>query len=803
VLVLLFVGSGCSALIYEIVWLQLLQLVIGSSAVSLGVLLGTFMGGMCLGSIALPCIISPRRHPLRVYALVELGIGIVGIVVLLGLPYLGQLYAVNAGHGLRGILWRGAVCAVCLLPPTLLMGASLPAIARWVETAPKGVSWLGFFYGGNIAGAVFGCLLTGFYLLRVHDVATATFTAATINGAVALIGIGLAALSPHCAPTEGPIQGHAARAPGSWPVYVAIAVSGLCALGAEVIWTRLLSLMMGATVYTFSIILAVFLLGLGIGSSAGSFLSRGLRRPRIALGCCQMLLAAAIAFAAHMLAEALPYWRTDPAVYANPWSKFQLDFVRCLCIILPAACLWGASFPLALAAVARRGQDPGRLVGRVYAANTGGAIIGALGFSMLLIPGMGTLHSQRLLIGLSAAAALFALAPLCWPFRADVSGSRDAQERPLGIRGAVSLLASMGVVALLVWSLPAVPWGAVAWGHQLTTKMFPGDLLYMGEGINASIAVTETRGRRSFHVSGKVEASGEPQDMRLQRMLGHIPALLHPRPRSVLVVGCGTGVTAGTFALHPSVERIVICEIEPLVPPAVTRFFQRENYDVLHDRRTKVVYDDARHYILTTRDRFDVITSDPIHPWVKGSASLYSKEYFELCKRRLNPGGVITQWVPLYQSTMEAVRSEIVTFFEVFPRGIVWSNETASGENNDVVLLGQTEPARIDVDGLQQRLNRADHSLVAESLREVGFRSAVGLLETYAGRGPDLQPWLEGAQVNRDHNLRLQYLAGMGLDLQDAAFIYEKIVRYRNFPDDLFVASQEHKEALREALRRP
>ncbi len=447
--------------------------------------------------------------------------------------------------------------------------------------------------------------------------------------------------------------------------------------------------------------------------------------------------------------------------------------------------------------MARRGQDPGRLVGRVYAANTAGAIIGALGFSILLIPGIGTQHSQRLLIGLSTAAALFAPAPLRWPFRTDVSGSRDAKERPLGIRGAVSLLASMGVVALLVWSLPAVPWGAVAWGHQLPTKMLPGDLLYLGEGINASIAVTETRGRRSFHVSGKVEASGEPQDMRLQRMLGHIPALLHRRPRSVLVVGCGTGITSGTFVLHPSVERIVICEIEPLIPPAVTQYFQRENYDVLHDRRTKVVYDDARHYILTTRDRFDVITSDPIHPWVKGSASLYSKEYFELCRRRLNPGGVITQWVPLYQSTMEAVRSQIATFFEVFPSGIIWCNETASGENNDLVLFGQTEPARIDVDGLQQRLNRADHSLVAESLREVGFWSAVRLLKTYTGRAADLQPWLQDAQINRDRNLRLQYLAGMGLDLQDAALIYEEMVRYRYFPDDLFVASQERKEALR------
>ena len=177
VLLVLFVGSGCAALIYEVVWLQLLQLVIGSTAVSLGVLLGTFMGGMCLGSLLLPRLVSARRHPLRVYALLELGIGAIGLAVLFGMPHVEQVYTRYAGHGMPGILLRGAVAGVCLLPPTLLMGATLPAIARWVETDPEGVSWLGFFYGGNIAGAVFGCLLAGFYLLRVHDMATATYVA--------------------------------------------------------------------------------------------------------------------------------------------------------------------------------------------------------------------------------------------------------------------------------------------------------------------------------------------------------------------------------------------------------------------------------------------------------------------------------------------------------------------------------------------------------------------------------------------------------------------------------------------------
>src|SRR5256885_8661124 len=183
-LFLLFVGSGCAALIYEIVWFQLLQLVIGSSAISLGILLGTFMGGMCLGSLLLPRLISARQHPLRVYAGLEIGIGILALAILIGMPLVGGIYTAWAGEGLAGIVFRAAVAGVCLLAPTVLMGATLPAISRWVKATPDGVAWLGFFYGGNIAGGVIGSLVAGFYLLRIFDVATATAVAVAINIAV-------------------------------------------------------------------------------------------------------------------------------------------------------------------------------------------------------------------------------------------------------------------------------------------------------------------------------------------------------------------------------------------------------------------------------------------------------------------------------------------------------------------------------------------------------------------------------------------------------------------------------------------
>jgi spermidine synthase len=196
-LVLLFIGSGCAALIYEIVWFQILELVIGASSISLGILLGTFMGGMCVGSLLAPRFVSRVHHPLRVYAYLELGIAVLGLIILFAVPLIGGLYTAFAGSGMGSMLFRGILAGICLLPPTFLMGATLPAISRWVETSPEGVSWLGFFYGGNIAGAVAGSLLAGFYLLRVYDVGIATFVAILINVAVAVIGLMIAKVTPY------------------------------------------------------------------------------------------------------------------------------------------------------------------------------------------------------------------------------------------------------------------------------------------------------------------------------------------------------------------------------------------------------------------------------------------------------------------------------------------------------------------------------------------------------------------------------------------------------------------------------
>ncbi len=779
-LIVLFFGSGCAALIYEIVWLQQLQLVVGSSAVSLAVLLGTFMGGMCLGSLALPRFISAARHPLRVYAALELGIAVFGVAVFFAMPGIARLYLTVVGHGLPGISLRGAAAAICLLPPTLLMGATLPAIARWVAATPRGIAWLGFFYGGNTAGAVAGCLLAGFYLLRVHDLAFATWCAVGLNVAVALGALALSLFSHSGRRPNYEDISTRPTAPLSRAVLVTIALSGFCALSAEVIWTRQLALMLGATVYTFSIILAVFLTGLGFGSSFGSMLARDTRRPRFALGCVQLFQIAAITWAAHLMSRALPFWPIASNADTSHWIKFQIDLVRCGCAILPSAFFWGASFPLALAAAADPLAGPARIASRVYAANTLGAIVGACATSLLLFPHLGTKATEQMLVALAAAAGIFALGP----------------NRALGWAGAA-------LAALLAASVPPVPWQLVAYGRQLATGDKEAKTLFLGEGINATVAVTQSKdGARYFHVSGKTEASSLFKDMRLQRMLGHIPALLHPEPRSVLIVGCGAGVTAGSFTRHPSIKRIVICEIEPLIPSVVATHFAKENYNVVHDRRVEIVYDDARHFLATTHEKFDIITSDPIHPWVKGSAVLYTQEYFELCRQHLNAGGFVTQWVPFYESSRAVVQSELATFFVVFPHGTVWGNDD-EGYGYDTVVLGQTAPLKIDMTALAARLEAPEFAAVKISLADFGLGTMTSLLSTYAGRAEDLAPWLAPAEINRDRNLRLQYLAGLQLDSQRGANAYGEMLGKRHLPEELFVGTIADREALKLALMPP
>jgi spermidine synthase len=254
-------------------------------------------------------------------------------------------------------------------------------------------------------------------------------------------------------------------------------------------------------------------------------------------------------------------------------------------------------------------------------------------------------------------------------------------------------------------------------------------------------------------------------------------------------------------SIDPALERETIAEIEPLVPKVVSTYFAEHNFDVVRNPKVRIHIDDARNYLQTTDEKFDAVTSDPLDPWVKGAAMLYTKEFFEEVKRHLNPGGAVTLFVQLYESNTAAVKSEIATFLDVFPNGVVWGN-TNEGRGYDLVLLGTVDPVKIDVDAVQAKLERPEYARMRQSLREIGMNSAVDLFSTYAGRKPDLEPWLRDAVINRDRNLRLQYLAGLGLNAQ-ADTIYADMLRYvTKMPDDLFIATDATRQALWAGINR-
>jgi spermidine synthase len=793
VLLLLFVASGCAALIYEIVWFHLLRLVIGASAMSLGILLASFMGGMFLGSLLLARIVPSTANPLRVYAIIEIGIGALGLLLPFLLPAARAAYLGLFGHGVAGIALRAVVAAIILLPPTALMGATLPAVARRYGSHHAGTSALAELYGANTLGAVVGSLWTGFYILPNWDIMVATGLAAAINLAIGITALRLSRRPDDTVREPAEIELRAKASNDERTVYEVVALSGLTALGAQVVWTRLLALLFGGTIYTFAIILAIFLGGLGIGSALAALALRRGRDSRRLLAASQLGLVAAIVYAAFMVAKIVPYTNTLRVVPIR--TLHMLHVLRCLEVILPAAVLWGMSFPLALAAAGSTTSDRGRSSGNVYAANTMGAIVGSLATSFVLIPNWGTRVAQQIFVVLAAASA--ALMYTSIRRSSPVSGPEGSKAKPKRTR--TDLLAELCLPAAVVGVLlvPGLPAQFQATGRYIWTVNERDKFPYVAEGVASTVAVRESSSYRYYHVAGKVEASTDALDMRLQRLLGHLSALAHPHPESVLVVGLGAGVTAGAFVVHPDVKRIVICEIEPAVLPAASRYFSRENHGVLSDARVQVINDDARHFLATTSEKFDIITSDPIHPWVRGNSVLFSQEYYAIVKDRLNRGGIATQWVPLYETSEKAIQIQMRTFIDAFPDGIVF-NSQPDAKGYDVVLLGQVEPLHIDIGEVQKRID--DNEALRKSLADVKLTSALDIFAAYGTRGRDLGAWLKETPVNRDFSLKLEYISGLAFNDQIADEIYANMIKGRSYPDDIFVATPEFTTQLRARL---
>ncbi|HEV8549166.1 MAG TPA: fused MFS/spermidine synthase, partial [Polyangiaceae bacterium] len=402
---------------------------------------------------------------------------------------------------------------------------------------------------------------------------------------------------------------------------------------------------------------------------------------------------------------------------------------------------------------------------------TVGAILGSLLVSFWIIPSYGSSWAEKLLAVLAGVSAAVVMTAINQAKRRAARGSAEAPIHPSWALG-------VGVLAAAV--LPSFPPVFLAHGRYIWWVNAQDRFPYVSEGAASTVAVhVGSDGYRNFHVSGRVEATDNPSDLRTERLIGHLSGLPHPHPESVLVVGMGGGISAGALSLYPEIKRIVICEIEPRVVGA-TRLFADKNYHVLDSPKVEVVFDDARHFLATTREKFDIITSDPIHPWVRGNSILFSKEYYSIVRDRLKPGGLATQWVPLYETSELAIKIQMKTFMGAFPNGTVW-NTNVSGKGYDVVLVGGEQPLKIDLDDMDRRITQ--NQLIYDSLAEVKIHNAVELVNDYGASGPDMQAWLEGVPVNRDFSLKLEYISGLALNAGEADPIYAHMVAGHTFPN--------------------
>ena len=501
-----------------------------------------------------------------------------------------------------------------------------------------------------------------------------------------------------------------------------------------------------------------------------------------------------------MLSASLPFWPIDPSLADSPWFNFQLDFVRCLWAILPATLLWGASFPLALAALATPGDDPARLVGRVYAANTVGAIVGSLVASLVLVAGIGSQHTQQLLILLCGVSALVVLEPVAGAARRRAArGSRFA---------AVVAASSWPACGLLMRARsPSVPGLLVAYGRFTATRRARATC---STWARASTRRWPSRGCGNgvlnYHNAGKVQASSEPQDMRLQRMLGHLTTLVPAHPKSVLVIGCGAGVTAGAVSIDPARR-----EGDDRRDRAAGRHAPSSTYfSALQLRRhPQSEGHGARRrraaLPVTTKEKFDAITSDPLDPWVKGAAMLYTKEFFELGEAPPEPGrrGHAVRAALREQRGGGEERDRDVLRGVPERRRLGATRSTARATTS--CCSGQVEPIKIDVDAVEAKLDRPEYRPIAQSLARdrVPDRPIELLAHLRRAARRDLAGWLKDAAINRDRNLRLQYLAGMGFNLRAGGKIYNNMLAYRRQPQGIFYGSPASVAALYHTIENP
>lgn len=756
---LLFGLSGAAGLVYEVVWTRQLTLVMGHSLAAVSTVLAAFMGGLAGGAALAGRAVRrvTEAQALRAYAAMELVIAASALAVPAALAALRPLLAAAYDDG-QGA-WFGPVrlivSLVILSAPAAAMGATLPLAARWfLRRVESAGAEAGDLYAANTIGAAIGAGAGAIVLVPMLGSTLTSAVAVGLNVTAAtgawLIAAraagGSAAKEVSREPPPEAAGRELMRPSGRpWLATAALALTGFVALASEVAWTRVLALVIGPTTYAFGIMLAVFITGLALGSFAGARLVARSRDGRLALA------SVMIGFTA---ATALALWRLQglPLEVATSVARLDGQVTRILweqaltagSMLLPIAVMLGAAFPVAVRVAARARADLAGDVARLYAGNTVGAIAGSLAAGFLLVPRLG-LHGTLVL-----SAALAGLGAVVV-----VGLSRTA--RLAGVAVAAVGAAAVG----FAWQAPRLDPALLSSGayKYLTYLESPdpesiltaGTLEYYREGAS-TVSVRRAAGARMLAIDGKVDAS-DAGDMLTQKLLAHLPLLLHPAPREVAVIGLGSGVTMGAALAHP-IARADVVEISPEVYEASARFAD-VNRRPLDDPRARAIVGDGRTHLLLGRGTYDVIISEPSNPWMAGIASLFTREFFAGARARLASGGILCQWAHTYDIQPDDLRSIVATFASVFPDGTMW----LVGDG-DLLLVGSDRPLTAELDAVAGRLERGD---VAADLATVGVADAPSLLSLYVGGPDEIARFGSGALVQTDDRTALEFSAIAGL----------------------------------------
>ena len=705
----LLFGSGTCALIYQMVWLRELRLVFGASTAASAAVLAIFMGGLGLGGILLGRRADRHERPLLLYAYLELSIAICALATPFLILAVRHVYIWLGGSPAMGIvpatLVRLVLSALVLGLPTFLMGGTLPAAARAIETAnDMSRRRVAVLYGFNTIGAVTGVVLATFFMLEIFGARITLWIACLIN---ILIGLAARSMSRSMSLKEAPgketerMQIQAARpTEGSVPaafVFGCAGIVGFAFMLMELVWYRMLSPLLGGSTYTFGLILGVALLGMGLGGAAYALRSQT-SPPR--------LHAFALTCGMEALFMAVPYALGDRlavlAALLRPLGQIGLTghvigwFLITGLVVLPAAVVSGYQFPLLISLLGKGRENLGQHIGLTYAWNTGGAIIGSLAGGFLLLPFLtapGSWKGVVLILTLTGISAGF------YSFRYE---SRKCFLIPPAATLGVALLLILATGPTAAWRHSPIGAGRVDLNRSSRNEIKDWvlsarrDLIWEAEGREVSLGLTDTNGL-AFVVNGKIDGNAKG-DSPTQVMLGMVSAVLHPAPKKAMVIGLGTGSSAGWLAEIDSITRVDVAELEPDILE-VARLCAPVNRNVLSNPKVRTIIADAREVLLTSSEKYDLIVSEPSNPYRAGVASLYTREFYQAVMERLAPGGIFSQWIQAYEIDAQTVRTVYATLASVFPQVETWQTM-----RNDLLVLCSREPRTHSVPQLRRRL---------------------------------------------------------------------------------------------------